>query len=87
MPIFGGNKIKVHESLKELHAFSSANPLCGAECDEQVCLNYVGCGDFEPDMPHKCPFPCKACLVWEGYGWEGRNVGGLVKILQDKAKA
>jgi len=85
--MFDGKVLNVHEALKDLHGKATVPPLCGEQGFEGLaCLIYCSCGSFEPDEPcgKRCPFPCKHCLIWEGYAWDDGDMH-LLRGLLEKA--
>lgn len=84
----------VHPLLKDLHRLAVEGgdhaPRCGVKDENGRCINYCGCGGWDKELiAHECennsdflgcPYPCRHCLVWSGYGYE--NVEELAELLR-----
>jgi len=75
MTDFEKEKIKVHPELKILYQQAICCESCKICVNNEYCIQYVSCGE-----PCK-PFPCKQCIVWEGYGITSKKEMSLLKKM------
>jgi hypothetical protein len=72
--------MEIHPKLKKLWLLSKSCDCCRKVGDHIECVKYVSCGDLH-ERYCLCPYPCRDCLVWSGYGG---NIGRVIKNLKIK---